>query len=86
MKKNFFEDWSDEIRSYFDSNGLDFDKARKMPKSYGKSDIWVLYGDPEKGKDGLRDETPMPIVLMIDRKPDGTLVFEQTEHTRKYLT
>ncbi len=80
-----FEEWSEEIRKYCENNGLDFDKAKKMPKSWGKNDVWVLYHDPEKGKNGLRDETPMPIVLRIDRQPDGTLVFGQTEHTKKYL-
>ena len=40
--------------------------------------------DPEKGKNGMRDETPAPVILVIKKQKDG-LVFEQTEHTHKYL-
>ena len=36
-------------------------------------------------KEGLRDETPLPLVLMI-RKEAGKLVFEQTEYTARYLS
>lgn len=43
------------------------------------------YHDPEKGKMGLLDDTPMPLVLYIEKTSDGTLKFTQTEHTKKYL-
>ncbi|MDE7281603.1 MAG: hypothetical protein K2N36_07680 [Ruminiclostridium sp.] len=43
------------------------------------------YHDPEKGKTGLLDDTPMPLVLYIEKKPDGSLNFIQTEYTNKYL-
>ena len=34
---------------------------------------------------GLLDDTPCPLVLLIRREKNGKLVFEQTEHTKKYL-
>lgn len=83
-----FDEWANEIHSYCESNGLNFDKARRLPKSWGKDNPVLQYYDeksPHSGH-GLLDETHMPVVLWIDRKSDGTLVFEQTEHTRKYFT
>ncbi len=81
-----FNEWSMQIEKYCKENGLDFEKAKKMPKSWGKDDLMILHYDPEKGKMGLLDETPMPLALYIKKQLDGTLVFEQTEHTRKYLS
>lgn len=84
-----FDDWSQEIKAFCESNGYSFEKASKLSKCWGKNDLILQYFDPEcesvkKGL-GLLDETPMPIVLMIQRKPDGSLNFEQTEHTKRYL-
>lgn len=81
-----FNDWSNEIQKYCEGNGLSFEKAKKLSKCWGKNDLILQYHDPEKGKLGLLDETPMPVVLAIFRQPDGSLKFEQTEHTRKYLS
>ena len=80
-----FEEWSGEIQKYCEDNGLNFEKAKKLSKSWSKNDLLLGYFDPEKGKMGLLDDTPMPLVLYI-RKENGTLIFEQTEHTRKYLS
>ena len=80
-----FDDWSEDIRAYCIEHNLDFEKARRMPKSYSKTDIALQHVDKEKGKNGLRDETPAPVVLWIIKEPNGTLVFKQTEYTEKYL-
>lgn len=80
-----FIDWENEIKAYCTENGLNFEKAKNMPKCWGKNDIWLQYHDPDKGKNGLRDETPAPIVLKISRV-GSTIRFEQTEHTQKYLS
>ncbi|WP_288738581.1 hypothetical protein [uncultured Ruminococcus sp.] len=45
----------------------------------------LSYRDPSKGSNGLLDDTPCPLVLLICREKNGKLVFEQTEHTKKYL-
>lgn len=81
-----FVEWSSEIEKYCAENGLDFEKAKKLAKSWGLDNLALLHYDPEKGKMGLRDETPMPLVLNIKRELDGNLVFEQTEYTQKYLS
>ena len=56
-----------------------------MGQCYGKNDLWLQYIDKEKGKNGLLDEAPAPIVLII-YVDNGNVRFEQTEHTKKYLT
>lgn len=45
----------------------------------------LLYHDPNKGNLGMLDEMPMPLVLYIHTGENGELIFEQTEHTKKYL-
>ena len=80
-----FEDWKPEIRKYCDENGLSFESAEKMAKSWGKNDIAILYIDKEKGKTGLNDDTPAPVVLWIKKNDDGKLYFEKTEYTDRYL-
>lgn len=81
-----FNDWESEIKLYCSAHGLDYEKAKRMGKSWGKNDIALQYIDKEKGKMGLLDETPAPVVLWIRKAPDGTLSFEQTEHTKRYLS
>lgn len=80
-----FTDWENEIKAYCIENGLDFEKAKNMPKCWGENDIWLQHHDPDKGKNGLRDETPAPIVLKISCV-GSTIKFEQTEYTQKYLS
>ena len=60
-------------------------KQNQCPKAGAKTNVMLGHPDPEKGEMGLLDDTPMPVVLMITKTEQG-LVFEQTEHTKKYLT
>ena len=83
--RDWFEEWSSEIKQYCEDNGLSFEKAKSMAKSWGKNNVMLGHPDPEKGKMGLLDDTPMPVVLIVTKTEQG-LVFEQTEHTKKYLT
>lgn len=80
-----FDDWSDEIREYCSKNGLNFEKAKALSKCWGKNDLILQHYSPDKDSLGLLDETPMPVVLMITKTPNG-LMFEQTEYTKKYLS
>ncbi len=83
---DFSERYRTEIKRYFEENNLSFDKVCQMGQCYGKNDLWLQYVDEEKGKNGLLDETPAPIVLKIYLDNNGDLKIEQTEHTKKYLT
>ena len=80
-----FDEWYNEIQEYCKNNRLSFEKAKRLSKCWGKDHLALQYHDPEKGKMGLLDETPMPVVLWIKRTGDK-LVFEQTEYTQKYLS
>lgn len=80
-----FDDWSEDIKSYCQKNNFDFEKARKLSQCWGSNFLALQYHDPKKGQNGLLDETPMPLVLMISKTNSG-LVFEQTEFTKKYLS
>ena len=81
-----FDEWSNQIRSYCQSNNLSFEKTKKLSQCWGENFLALQHYDPEKGKKGLLDETPMPVILIIQKKSDGTLCFEQTEHTKEYLS
>lgn len=74
-----------EIKAYCQSNNLSFEKAKMLPQCWGKNDLWLQYHDPNKGRDGLRDETPAPIVLKMTIVNDKA-IFEQTEYTQMYLS
>lgn len=79
-----FLDWEQEIRSYCRHNGLDFSKVEKSGKCWSGNLLMLQHVDPQKGRMGLRDETPAPITLLV-RKEANKLIFEQTEFTKKYL-
>lgn len=80
-----FSKYEKEIQNYCEKNGLSFEKASKLPQCWRKNDIWLQYHDHEKGKNGLQDETPAPIVLKISIR-DNVVSFEQTEYTKEYLS
>lgn len=81
-----FDEWSKDIEQFCNANNYSFAKASKLSQSWGKDKLALSYYDPssDRGKLGLLDDTPMPLVLMIS-KEKGKLHFRQTEHTRKYL-
>lgn len=81
-----FSEWSTEIQEFCDKNNYSFAKAKKLSKNWGKDFLTLAYYDPNKKSNGLLDDTPMPAVLLISKEPDGSLKFEQTEHTKKYLS
>ncbi|MBQ8121681.1 MAG: hypothetical protein IJ172_13015 [Ruminococcus sp.] len=79
-----FNKYENEIKAYCKKNSIDFEKIKSLPQCWGKNDIWVQYHDPDKGKNGLNDETPAPIVLKINII-NGKVVCEKTEFTDIYL-
>ena len=79
-----YTDWRNEIREYCAANGLDFSRVEKAGKCWGKDVLMLQHIDARKGTAGLHDETPAPVLLVV-RKQNNSLMFEQTENTRKYL-
>ena len=84
-KKTIYEEFLPQIEKYCRENNLDFEKLKHEPRCFNSNDLIFQYHDPTKGKDGLRDETPMPITLSVKREGNG-IVIEQTENTKKYLS
>lgn len=80
-----FDEWRNEIKNYCCRQGLNFEIAEKLSQSWNKNTVALYYCDPSEGKNGLLDDTPCPLVLLIRREENGNLVFEQTEYTKKYL-
>ena len=84
-----FEDWKTNIADYCKDNGLSFEKAQGMVKASNHDTLLLQHFDPNQDSVrrglGLRDETPMPLVLIVKNR-GGRLEFSQTEHTRKYLS
>lgn len=74
-----------DIQCYCENNNLDFSKVEHMVKGCGDNDIIIQVRIGKSSMSGLLDETPMPVVLRVLRKLDGSLTFEQTEHTMRYL-
>ena len=83
-----FNECLDALKEYCQNNGFSYEKAMEQVKSRGIGYGVLLHHDPNNpnAKKGLADNKPMPMVLRISKGPDGTYIFEQTEHTHKYLT
>jgi len=73
------------IKEYCTKNGLNFDFAKSSPKTFNDIEMFIQYYNESESKGlGLLDETPMPVILKIIKTANG-LLFEQTEHTARYL-
>ena len=81
-----FDKWKSEIKQYCESNGLSFEAAQTMSQAWNKTTVVLYHPEKSDGSSGLLDDTPSLMVLLIQRNKDGTLNFEQTEHTKKYLS
>ena len=80
-----FSDYQNEIKQYCEANNLNYNKACQLIRCSIKDMLVLQYHDPEKGKQGLLNEEPAPIVLII-HKSNNKITFEQTENTKKYLS
>lgn len=84
MRKNIIVENENEVEEYCRINNLDSEKLFDSPMCFPEAATFVLHADPEKGRGGLRNETPCPITLKVFKTNSG-LRFEQTENTQKYL-
>lgn len=75
----------DEIKKYCMENKINYDSLMlNSVKGCDNSSIIFCEISKEECEDGLLNEKPMPILLIVRKDNDG-LTFEQTEHTKKYL-
>lgn len=85
MSSPRFTEWREAIYSFCKENGYSFSKAEKLVNSFNRDVLFLQYHDLDKGKDGLRDETRMPLVLALYRDGEGVRI-ETTEYTGVYLS
>jgi hypothetical protein len=87
MNKDFLKKYRVEIERYCEENGLSAEKL--FSSGYGYNDEWavVQYLNPNRPPyNGVLDDTkPAPILMEIFLESDGSLRFEQTDITYKYL-
>jgi len=75
------------IREYCEKNGLNFDVVDNSPMCFDSTELKILHYEEKKEKKpflGINEESPCPVLLKILKTPNG-LLFEQTEHTARYL-
>ena len=81
-----FEKYHDEIVQYCIDNNLDSNKVFKSAKSFNNELVFLQHPNLNKNiGDKWRDDIPASITLKMFAK-DNKLLFEQTEHTREYLS
>lgn len=83
------EDYKERIENYCGQNGIDAQKLFKLPKGRGKFDglDFMDFAHPNKNFDrstATIGGDPMPLVLMITKQDDGSLLFEPTEYIEYY--
>lgn len=85
--QKLYESWEPQIREYFETNKLNYEKVEKCGKAVGVlggkrtlllQDIGRSHGI------GLLDDTPAPIVLKAV-EDNGRLIFEKTQYTNEYF-
>lgn len=84
MRIDHFKDWEKEIQSYCDRMNFDFEKLKKLSKGNGLDFLIFVFVDTEKKMNGLMEDTPSPVILIVKKKKDEIL-FETTEYTDLYL-
>ena len=70
-----FDEWKSEIKKYCEQNGLSFEKAEKLPQAWNNTTIALYYCDSEQDEDGLLNDIPSPMVLLIKKEKKRTLYF-----------
>lgn len=77
--------YQSEIKQYCINNNLSYDKTMSAIKGCGNDTIIFQVSEQRLNKKGMLDETPLPTVLIM-RKNNNQVEFEQTEYTQKYLS
>jgi len=80
-----FEEWSEEIKEYCAKHNLNFDILKSMLISWNNTTVMFSYCVPSDSDDGLYDDTPSPVILIVQKTEKGNLIFEHTEYTDLYL-
>ena len=83
--KNYILEHINELESFCTQNSIRVESILNSPKSFNKNIMYILHHNPEAGKNGLNDETPAEVLLIIQKK-DNKLEFTPKENLKKYLS
>ena len=82
--KEFISEHIDELENFCAQNDISVEKVLHSPKSFNKTIMYILHHDPKAGANGLNDETPAKVLLVIQKK-DNKLEFIPKANLKKYL-
>ena len=67
MKKYLLEH-IDELEIFCKQNNITVESILNSPKSFNKDIMYILDHDEKLGRNGLKDETPAKVLLIIRKK------------------
>ena len=85
MYVEIMRDYRNEVEQYCIENGLSIDKVFSAPCAHNNERALLHHAPPPQKLIGWWEDIPSPTTLEIYLQKDGSLRFEQTELTRKYL-
>jgi hypothetical protein len=85
MREDFLKKYRVEIERYCEENGLSAEKLFSSGYGYNDESAVIQYLDPDYVYQGYFGGPPAPILMEIFVEMDGSLRFEQTDITYKYL-
>ena len=83
--KNFILEHIEELKFFCVKNNISVEKVLNSHKSFNKNIMYILHHDEKLGRNGLIDETPTKVLLVIKRKGNG-LEFLPQGNLNKYLS
>ena len=78
------EKYEKEIKSYCDTNSLDFEKVKSSPKCGNEQIMFVQHYDEAKAEKGLKNNAPADILLTIT-VDGGHINIAEGENAKRFL-
>lgn len=75
-----------ELERFCTLNQISVEKVLKSPKSYNEKMMCIQHHNSGVGKNGLNDETPAKILLIIKKNTDGKIEFYPEPDFKQYLS
>jgi hypothetical protein len=83
--KSYILEHINELENFCTQNNITVESVLNSPKSFNKNTMYILHQDAKTGENGLNDETPAEVLLIIQKK-DNKLEFLPKTNLKKYLS
>lgn len=83
--KSYILEHINELESFCTQNNITVESILNSPKSFNKNIMYILHHNPKAGENGLNDETPAEVLLVIQKK-DNKLEFIPKANLKTYLS